>query len=240
MSDQNTTPSLIEEVLAAPLPKVVSSKEKPVAKVRANVRKKMKPYQQLAQSDKVNADRNAEKKAAKAGTASPKKSGLKQSKKAAVSEAVSSVRRKIAETLTGKGAKVKVNKQQTSQASANGSGKCSVCGKLLSRHSSVVNGMGETCAAQLKKLPAGYSSLKEHYQSYSVTDEPGKDYIKLKEAVAIARSKGVSLYRFLIAVGGNRMLRPPLNKNFQIVVFKNTRYVPKASVTDKELKPLRK
>jgi hypothetical protein len=196
--------------------------------------KKEKPYVAI----KTQVARAHEKKLAKRAAKADKKGGIVKPVAGPVKKGAGPAKPATRKVLKAKApSKKPVEKEGSSSNGSNG--KCSICGKLLSRHSSVSNGMGDTCAAKLKMLPKGFTDLKEHYQSFVVVDPPSKEYIKLKEAVDIARSKGVTLYRFLTAVGGNRMLRPPLNENFQIIVYKNCRYVPKASVSDKELKPLK-
>lgn len=100
---------------------------------------------------------------------------------------------------------------------------CSVCGKDLSRHSSVENGMGDTCAAKIKLLPKGVT-LEQHYEGLTKTDVPD-GWIKLSEAIAKAQSKGISGYRFIQACGGDRMIRKPINKFFQVAFVSGTRYI---------------
>lgn len=232
-SDTLETSVKIEE---APSPK----EEAP--KVRT--RRKAKPYEQLTQMGRLHEEKKAAQKAKRNTGKEPVKKALDTKK---------------VKTLTGKGAKIKLNGKVPSKASskkkdkpskasdrldasahgvAHGGEKCRLCGKRLTRGTSITAGMGPECARQTKRLPAGVT-MQDHWDGFKVVEAP-KGYIKLQEAVKIARSKGVSGYSFMIAIGGNRMLRPPLNENFKIVVFKNTRYVPKASVSDKELAPLKK
>ena len=116
-------------------------------------------------------------------------------------------------------------KEQKEIASVSGSEatECSVCGKPLSRHSSVENGMGEVCASKIKMLPAG-TTLEDHYAKIMVDDIP-EGYIKLKDAIAKLNEKGVSTYRIIQAIGGERMILKPLNSHFKVVMVNHVRYI---------------
>jgi hypothetical protein len=100
---------------------------------------------------------------------------------------------------------------------------CSFCGKPLSRHSSVEAGMGDVCNSKHKLLPAGMTI--ENYRSGLTEVDVPDGWIKLKEAIAKAKTKGVSGYRFLQACGGDRMLRKPLNKVFKVIYVDGARYI---------------
>ena len=108
-------------------------------------------------------------------------------------------------------------------------GVCSICGKPLSKHTSVSQGMGDTCASKIKLLPAG-TTLEDHYAGLAVYEEPGNDYLPIGKAIEQAKKMGVSGYAFLVATGGDRHLRKPLNEHFQVVMFHRKRYVPKSSL----------
>lgn len=117
-------------------------------------------------------------------------------------------------------------KGKASARSAADEGVCSVCGKPLSRHSSVQNGMGDVCAEKTGIAQSmGYETVSEHYDSLKVEELP-KGYMKLRDAVDFAKKNGVSGYAMQKAWGGNRMLGEPLNKDFKVIVFKNARYIP--------------
>lgn len=211
MEPKMSDSSLIDSSdLASPVP-TAEAKAETAPKVRT--RRKVKPYEQLKQVTQHTAAR----KAAKKGDVPVKKG------------------KKISAAPAKKGKATKASSKASSNGSGAKTGICSICHKPLSRHTSVENGIGETCANKMKLLPKGFDNFAEHYASYVVVDDPSKTHIKLKDAIAIAKGKGVSQYSFLIAVGGNRMLRPPLDKVFQITVYRNTRYVLKAAVTDKSL-----
>lgn len=115
------------------------------------------------------------------------------------------------------------------ETGSSGSGKalteaiCSICHKPLSRHTSVSQGMGDTCAAKIKMLPKGVT-LEQHYESMIKTDVPD-GWIKLSEAIEKARKKGISGYRFIQACGGDRMIRKPINSFFKVIFVANTRYI---------------
>ena len=156
------------------------------------------------------ADRKAEKKAVRKGTVVTKKgiASLKIVAKAA--------------------AKKHAAKDEPKGASWSGEAVCSICHKPLSKHTSVQNGMGDTCANKIKLLPAG-TTLEEHYEKLSA-DEVPEGYLKLKDAIAKLNDKNISTYRVLQAVGGDRMLRKPLNSHFKVVIVAGTRYINGASI----------
>lgn len=204
---------VVQPSLVAQVATVVAEGER-----RTKARRKPKPYEQLKTSTAVLKERKAERKAAKVA----KKAGVvkpiarKASKPAGK---LSKAAMKVAKR------KVEVKKAQTGK-SASKTGICSFCGKPLSRHSSVENGMGDVCASK-KALLKG-KSLEDHMASMTVYDEPGDKYISVKKAIEIARKKGISGYRVLIAMGGDRMLRKPFNSHFQVVIYKGQRYLPKS------------
>lgn len=105
------------------------------------------------------------------------------------------------------------------------SGACSICGKPLSRHTSVTNGMGDTCANKVKMLPKGMT-MEDHYESIWMDDLP-EGWIKLADAITKAKAKGYTGHRFIQAVGGDRMLRKPINKFFTVKFYKGARYISK-------------
>lgn len=109
---------------------------------------------------------------------------------------------------------------------------CSVCGKPLTRPASAAQGQGDICAAKVKLLPAG-ETMADHYETLSVVEVP-EGFMLLKEAIALARTKGCSGYRFIQACGGDRMLRPPFNEHFKVVFVQGKRYVSRQSLKDLE------
>ena len=195
---------------------------KPATKKRT---RKVKPYEAL----KTVTEHAAAKKEAKKSGKTPAKKALAASKKGAKTR--------------GKKAAVPAPKKSKPEpkpygAKGDGVSTCKVCGKPLSRTESVQNGIGPECQRQMGRLPQGVT-MEQHYEDLIVMEEP-KGFIKLKEAIALAKKKGVSQYKFMIAIGGNRMLRPPLSPAFKTVLYKGGRWVSKASTSDKELKPLLK
>lgn len=171
----------------------------PAADPKPAVRRKPKPYEVLKQYQ------------AKDRVAKDEKTAVKK-----VAKPAKKVAAKVAKPIAKKAVK-------PAAKSSTKSGTCSFCGKPLSRHTSVENGMGDTCAAKKKLL--GGKSLEEHYESLAVTAVPA-GYIKLTEAVKKVRAGGkVSAHRFVQATGGDRCLRPALNKHFNVVMFKGARYV---------------
>jgi hypothetical protein len=241
-------------------PKVEAEIEEAPNGKKPTKRRKAKPYEALTQMGRHIAEKKAEKKAVRTNGKAPHQTSIGKALKKDAKPKQGAISKKEARTLIGKSEKVKVNKQDKApkpekedkpvksvekdgkiiaQGSgvATGSEHCAVCGKKLSRGTSIADGMGPECARQVGRLPAGVT-MTEHYETFKVIDEPGKDYIKLQEAGKIARTKGVSGYKFQIAYGGNRMLRPPLNENFRVIVYKNCRYIKKVAVSDKELKAL--
>lgn len=105
---------------------------------------------------------------------------------------------------------------------------CSMCGKPLSRHTSVEAGMGDICRMKLSWLPKGVT-LEQHYERITVNDVPD-GFIKFADAYAKAREKGTSGYRFIQAIGGDRMIRKPINSNFKVVIVKGVRYINRDSL----------
>lgn len=114
-------------------------------------------------------------------------------------------------------------KEQPKPSKAGGSAICSICHKPLSRHESVAQGMGDTCAAKIAMLPTG-TTLADHYEKISV-DEIPDGYLKLKDVVEKLKVRGISGYRLMQAIGGERMLRKPINSNFKVVMVAGVRYI---------------
>jgi hypothetical protein len=220
MSDKIQSTSLLDGIdlpeTGSPAPKVSTPQE--AAPKAPSRKRKEKPYNQLKTVTAHADNKKAAKKIVKAGKKEPviKKAPAKKIVKASPK---------------------KVSKPEPSSSSGAKAANCSFCGKPLSRHSSVVNGMGDVCAK--KRTLLGGKSLAEHRESMIVTELP-EGFIHLREAARIANKKGVTTYQFLIAIGGNGAVRPPLNADFKIVFFKNTRYISKKAVTDKSLALLKK
>lgn len=123
---------------------------------------------------------------------------------------------------------VKTGSKTNTPAKATKGGKadtthCSICHKPLSRGTSVASGMGDICQHKMKLLPAG-TTLEQHYENISLPDVP-EGWVKLKDVVVKAKAKGVSTYRFVQAIGGDRMLRKPINKHFKVVIVDAVRYI---------------
>jgi hypothetical protein len=202
----------------------------PAAKPARTAKRKPKPYELLRASQRLDKGITAEKKAEKKADKPARKTGVAKAKaskpggKLAKATLNVAKRKAAVKTLVGKGAKVKLN--GTGKTAKEGI--CSICGKPLSRHTSVTNGMGDTCAAKIKLLPKGVS-LEQHYEGLTVMEIP-TGYIMLKEAIAKAMNKGTSKYRFLQATGGDRHIRKPFSNHFKVVYVGNKRYVPKSSL----------
>jgi hypothetical protein len=109
------------------------------------------------------------------------------------------------------------------ETSNSGEAVCSICHKPLSRSSSISARMGDVCQHKMSLLPQGVS-LEEHYANLTDYEVP-EGWIKVKDAASKAREKGYSVYRFVQAIGGDRMLRKPLNKFFQVKLIKGVRYI---------------
>ena len=107
---------------------------------------------------------------------------------------------------------------------------CNVCGKPLTRVTSMEAGIGDICASKMKLLPVG-TTMADHYALLQEVDVP-EDFMLLKEAVQAAREKGCSGYRFIQACGGDRVLRSPFNANFRVVFVLGKRYVSRQSLKD--------
>ena len=110
---------------------------------------------------------------------------------------------------------------------------CRICGKPLTRLSSIAQGQGDICASKIKLLPAGVT-LASHYEALQEVDVP-EGFILLRDAIAQAREKDCSGYRFIQACGGDRMLRLPFNPNFKVVFVRGKRYVSRLALQDLEL-----
>lgn len=154
-------------------------------------------------------EKKAAKKAQKQGKSEPKKSSLVKNLKEVAKKAASK------------------SKKEESKSSRSGSDTCGFCGKPLSRHTSVQAGMGDVCQAKQKMLPKG-TTLSDHYEGITKTSVPD-GYIKLKDAIEFFNKKGISTYRVLQAIGGDRMIRKPVNGNFKVVLVKGVRYINGAS-----------
>lgn len=134
--------------------------------------------------------------------------------------------RKVVKTVAKTKTKTKtkpVAKKQDVGKGGTGSEICSLCHKPLSRHTSISAGMGDTCAGKIKLLPAG-TTMEDHYAKITVMDVPD-GYIKLQDAIKKLKEKGISGYRIMQAIGGERMLRKPINSHFKVVFVGNTRYI---------------
>lgn len=220
MNAQNAS-LITSEDLSAVVETVVTPVEAEAKTPRT--RRKPKPYEEIKTLSKVTAAKKEEKK-----NGVKSKKALETGKKPVDKKTVV----KPAPKKTGKKDKVVASGSGVSAGNVH----CSACGKLLTKGTSIENGMGPECARQAQRLPKGMT-FQEHYEEMKVVDLP-KGFIKLREAIALARKKGVTPYRFFIAVGGNRMLRPPLSPAFKVVFYKGARYVHVNSTSDKELKPL--
>jgi hypothetical protein len=100
---------------------------------------------------------------------------------------------------------------------------CSICGKPLSRESSVERGIGDVCEGHVKLLPAGVT-MAQHYEKLTLKEIP-EGWIPLAKAVKAANAKHISTYRFFQVIGGDRLLRKPLSPVFQVKFFKHARYI---------------
>jgi hypothetical protein len=118
----------------------------------------------------------------------------------------------------------KPDKPETQRSAvSDGTAVCSLCGKTLTRGTSIENGMGPDCAAKIKLLPAG-TTMEDHYEKLTATEVP-EGYIKLRDAYKKLKEKGISAYRLTQAIGGDRMLRKPLNSHFKVVFVNHVRYI---------------
>lgn len=106
---------------------------------------------------------------------------------------------------------------------------CEVCGKPLSRHKSVSQGMGETCHTKLEALRARGFEDAQQLRASTIAKEVPAGWILLKDAINKAKKKQTSTYRFLQLIGGDRMAFKPYHKDFKVVFFAGARYIsPKA------------
>lgn len=112
---------------------------------------------------------------------------------------------------------------KSSDKVSDGTDVCSLCGKTLTRGTSISAGMGPDCAAKIKLLPAG-KTLEDHYEAITEVEVPA-GYIKLRDALKKINDKGISSYRLIQAIGGDRMLRKPLNSHFKVVLVNHVRYI---------------
>lgn len=178
------------------------------------------------------AERTKEKSAAKREATAAKKAELavREGKDAVVPNAKKrSALKKAAKKPTTKKIVAKLSKPEADKGGGtSGEAVCSLCRKPLSRHTSVSAGMGEVCQGKIKLLPAG-TTMEDHYEKITVWELPD-GYIKLKDAIEKLNAKGISTYRVLQAIGGDRMLRKPINPNFKVVIFGRTRYINGACI----------
>lgn len=210
-----------KEIPAAPVPE---SKPTPSA-VPASPAIKPKPkrksyYIPVAERAKLKAEAKKEAKKTK-----EKEQALREGKDVPAPKTKPAAKPK---TSAPKGKKVVMIGKTSDKASQQSSKStteaiCSVCHKPLSKHTSVANGMGDTCAAKIKLLPKGVS-LEDHYEKLTVFTVPD-GYIKLRDAVKKLQAKGISGYRIMQAIGGERMLRKPINSNFKVVFVGKVRYI---------------
>ena len=108
--------------------------------------------------------------------------------------------------------------------------RCSVCSKPLSRDASVERGMGETCDGKHKAAKAaGFKSVAAAREAKTVEKLPSDLWIPLKDAIKKAQEKqpGLTIYRFLQLIGGDRMLEKPLRREFEVKYYRNKRYISK-------------
>lgn len=101
---------------------------------------------------------------------------------------------------------------------------CGICKKPLTRGKSIEQGMGDVCAHKIALLAPG-ATLEKHYASKTVTELP-PGYVKFMDAAKVAKAFGISGYRFLQVCGGDRHIRPALNKHFEVIFFEGKRYIP--------------
>jgi len=127
--------------------------------------------------------------------------------------------------------------EKKSAQSSSSSSNCRVCGKPLSRETSVISGIGDICANKIG-VSAGMPEsdvdtlLEKHQKKVekriasltldSLTDK----YISFEKAWKAVKKTKVSRYAFMVACGGNGAAREPLNKHFQIYFYKGKRYLP--------------
>ena len=118
-------------------------------------------------------------------------------------------------------------KPPTEMASATTTSVCSICGKSLILPKSVLQGMGDICAAHARYL--GGMTLKEHQQSVKL-EELTEDWIPLKEWFAAGNAIGITSHRLMQVAGGDRALRKPLHPSFAVKYYKRLRYVHKSAL----------
>lgn len=203
--------------------------ELPVATLIVSAPKKRKSYYVPV------AERAKEKSSAKREATAAKKAELavREGKDAVVPNAKkrSALAKAIKKTITKdvtKTAKARSKPEADKGGGTSDEAVCSLCHKPLSRHTSVSAGMGEVCQSKIKLLPVG-TTMEDHYEKITVWELPD-GYIKLKDAIEKLNAKGISTYRVLQAIGGDRMLRKPINSNFKIVIFGRTRYINGACI----------
>jgi len=102
-------------------------------------------------------------------------------------------------------------------------GACSICGKPLTRGSSVSAGMGDVCSNKGHLLAKG-ETLEQHMEKVTRSEIPA-GFMPLSEAWSKLRKAGYSTYRIQQAVGGNGLFRPPLNSYFKTVYVGSRKYI---------------
>ena len=120
-----------------------------------------------------------------------------------------------------------VESPETPSSTNVASGTCARCGKPLSKDSSVEAGMGDICQGHVAALAGlSFESYREYKASLELEKEPDDFWLPLAEAIKIANEKhGITLNRFMCAIGENRALKPPIDTAFQIRWWHNKRYV---------------
>ena len=90
---------------------------------------------------------------------------------------------------------------------------CTICGKPLTKEESIDRGMGDICAEDQAQ---GYMS-----QAVVAADGklPGKGMMSAADAYKNVLEMGIPGYRFVTAIGGDKMRNPPITKDFQITIF---------------------
>ena len=127
--------------------------------------------------------------------------------------------------------------EKKSAQSSSSSSHCRVCGKPLSRETSVISGIGETCAnkvginagmpaAEIETKVTKYQTKVEKRIASLTLDKLTDKYISLGKAWKAVKKTKVSQYAFIRATGGNGAAREPLNKHFQVYFYKGKRYLP--------------
>ena len=182
-----------------------------------DVPKKRKSYYVPVAKKNAEADRSAVARAHDRKAAKKADKAAKKSLKAGLGIVVPKKTTKTTTKTTIKDKPARASKPASDEAV------CTICHKPLSKHTSVAQGMGDTCAMKIKLLPAG-TTMEDHYEKLTVGDVP-VGYIKLKDAIAKLNEKGITTHRIVQAIGGDRMLRKPLNNNFKVIFVGRVRYI---------------